>query len=525
MSYLELPRLHFSGRFTATPSTINNDAANYNTAITPPANPGWNEFGLHMVTLESCSVTSTVDDAATLLTASSDDSAIGASVEGDTTEGTAKLVDIDPDFQSYSQIYGLRLKLSSGATELVSGMMKPVALRDLWFGRAGSGMSGAGGIYNSFLDNLRWGTSLSSTTLARLRVISPQQLSVKLALYGYDQVSKVGQIVGTLSRSVPADDEQFVTRRAMGAPQSGAFGVAPWRPHVALGKISIDLGNALPESSPGGARRNQGTLTVVRIDDSTTPPTTTPMGSSIPYDTARLQLTAGVELVSVTSADMTALATQRLGLMGTSPSSRLLISERPSGLYMNAFPTFFRLSPGDTRNVVIRVSQFGAPKNGHTVAVAHATSRAPAAGLTFAATTTTSGGDATVTLTAGNPGHPRTHLDGQCYQIMFGDSPLTPSNVWGTFVVLVFDGFTAPASPRWPDIEPMFKQYAHLYPSMKALMDLSQHAVVSTAPNIVRLQAVFNRGEQDARYMPVTRDLSPAKRAMILRWLAAGAPL
>ena len=30
MSYLNVPRLHFSGSFTAAPSTVNNDPTNYN---------------------------------------------------------------------------------------------------------------------------------------------------------------------------------------------------------------------------------------------------------------------------------------------------------------------------------------------------------------------------------------------------------------------------------------------------------------------------------------------------------------
>jgi hypothetical protein len=183
------------------------------------------------------------------------------------------------------------------------------------------------------------------------------------------------------------------------------------------------------------------------------------------------------------------------------------------------------MSPGDTTSVPIRVSAFGAPKSGHAVALALAGARRPTSAITFPASASTgASGDASFTLTASDPGHPRPNIDGQCYQINFGDSPLTPSTVWGTIVVLVFDAYTAPASPRWADVEPIFKMFAHLYPAMKAILDLSAHAVVSTPANIKRLIKVFSLSELDPAYMPVTRDLSPAKRKMILKWLAAGAP-
>jgi hypothetical protein len=51
----------------------------------------------------------------------------------------------------------------------------------------------------------------------------------------------------------------------------------------------------------------------------------------------------------------------------------------------------------------------------------------------------------------------------------------------------------------------------------RAFVDLGTYAsVVAMKP---QMKDVFTRPETDPRYMPVTRDLSPAKRNMILRWL------
>ena len=522
MSYLEVPRLHFSGKFFAVPSTINNDIKNYDTTVVPPADPGWNPNGLHYFSLQNCTVTSTVDSTGLLATASGDDSAVGATVD---PVMSGKLVDIDPDFQTYSTVFGLGLSIASGGKSMVSGTMRPVALRDLWGTRARAPAFGAfGGIYYTVLRDLTWGAT-TSPVLSSLATISRTQLSLKLTLFAYDIPSTTGMVVGTIVRSTEIDDELFVTRRAMMDPQSTAFGKAPWRPNVALNKLTIDLGNALPETSAGGPRVNLGTLSAVAIDDSVNPPTTTPLGSSIPFDAARLLVTSGVVDVAGSAADMASLATKRLGLMVTSPSNRLIMSERPSGIYMSALVHSFRVSPGDTFSLNVRVSQFGGPKATHTVALAHRDPGRPgASALSFPTTATASAGDATFRITASDPKSPRPNIDGQCFELVYGDSPLTPSNVWGTAVVLVFDAFTAPKSPTWADIEPIFKRYAHLFPSMKGIMDLSSHAVVADPANIARLIKVLNASEDSWSYMPVSRDLSPPKRAMILKWLAAGAP-
>jgi len=46
MSYLDVPRLHFSGTFIAKPSTLNNAPTNFDPANTQP-DPFWNPNGNH----------------------------------------------------------------------------------------------------------------------------------------------------------------------------------------------------------------------------------------------------------------------------------------------------------------------------------------------------------------------------------------------------------------------------------------------------------------------------------------------
>jgi len=66
-------------------------------------------------------------------------------------------------------------------------------------------------------------------------------------------------------------------------------------------------------------------------------------------------------------------------------------------------------------------------------------------------------------------------------------------------------------------VRPIFQQYADLYPVMRPIVDLSNFGSVISKRNI--LKNVFSAPASDPNYMPVTRDLSAAKRQMLLKWL------
>ncbi len=135
MSYLDLPRLHFSGLFYTGPNTINNQTDNYtpsvNLEMPPPAPPdqynmsgqvaGWNPVGVAQWWLEECTVLSAVGAGGVEVDAS--DAVIGALVQSPSPttpmsdgEGgyydIAKMVDLDPDQQFRSAVYGLRLSVT-----------------------------------------------------------------------------------------------------------------------------------------------------------------------------------------------------------------------------------------------------------------------------------------------------------------------------------------------------------------------------------------------------------------------------
>ena len=84
--------------------------------------------------------------------------------------------------------------------------------------------------------------------------------------------------------------------------------------------------------------------------------------------------------------------------------------------------------------------------------------------------------------------------------------------------MLLWDAFDAErAADVGPALQPIFQQYANLYPVMDGILDLSDYDSVVRAPRPAA--ARVRAGPSDPNSMPVTRDLSRAKRAAILRWL------
>jgi hypothetical protein len=108
-------------------------------------------------------------------------------------------------------------------------------------------------------------------------------------------------------------------------------------------------------------------------------------------------------------------------------------------------------------------------------------------------------------------------VDGQVYQILYGPAD-RPDQPEGRLAVRVWDLYRAPARPTWEaDVGPIFQRYANLFPAMGNVMDLGNYNhVVRYGPMIAEkmLEPVEAPG-----HMPITRDLSPGKRDMILSWL------
>src|SRR5690349_6516714 len=121
MSYLDSPRIHFRGWFQADVSTINNDVRFYQNASFVPEyqqldqNGSWNPEGTGVFRLLDCAASSE-----------------GITIQNALQRAPGKLVDLDPQQQMVSQIWGMQVRVvdRSGHT-LAQGEFKPAAFINL----------------------------------------------------------------------------------------------------------------------------------------------------------------------------------------------------------------------------------------------------------------------------------------------------------------------------------------------------------------------------------------------------------
>ena len=151
-----------------------------------------------------------------------------------------------------------------------------------------------------------------------------------------------------------------------------------------------------------------------------------------------------------------------------------------------------------------------------------------------ARTVTDAQGVAVLPVRVSDPGNPRKYIDGQVYGIRpmleetldFGSGYVF--SPWEFVSILLWNDFKGDNPPTWfGSLQPIFQQYANLYPMMGRFLDLSDYD--SVAANVRLLRLAFGLPAEDANSMPVTRDLSGGKRKAILKWLsepgADGKPL
>src|ERR1044071_8818894 len=265
MSYLDTPRLHFAGIFTADPSTINNDINNYNPANWNDLDSSWNPYGSHAWSIE-CTIKGFVDQNGKFQGSRSKDPHIGASVKSipGSSGASAKLVDLDVDQQGRTRLYGFNLQIATtgdNSSPLIKGYFLDTAtLINLWFGRvpARRGDTAAGGAWQSVLESLQWGDISGSPLLQQLQQASPNRLSIRLSVYGFEDNSESpsfrhGKIVGTIGPSRPDAPAHIVAPSRLLSPSgNSSMWNAPAVVDTTKMTVAIDLGNAVPDQQPGG---------------------------------------------------------------------------------------------------------------------------------------------------------------------------------------------------------------------------------------------------------------------------------
>jgi hypothetical protein len=572
MSYLNTLRLHFAGQFQCNVSTVNNDPDHYDNANFKPSYQtmqgphmkppnGWfNPQGDAAFRLLGCTVTAAWTPTGAV---PSSDPVTGYIVADADDRVPAKMVDLDPEQQMVSEIWGLEVRIADQAgNTLMSGQFEPAAFLDIWDRATGGGGGDtiAGAMYQSVLTGLVWGDVSASPFLTQLKAAADASgmLSIKINVDGMnlqftDPNFMCGRIAGTIGPAAAGEPHQLVIGRQFMAdtgPNGNFFapagGINFFAAVVdkAASCVLLDLGNALTTSTPGGPVNDLGDLTLqVSNAAPATPLGTIPAQGPNGYagNANWYNETAGIVSLPLTSDQLKLIDNSPLKLTGnkaTKIKKAIEIAEWSNAAFVRADRFVYRMSPGDAVKIPVYAMQYGRPLAGASLAFTFDSDQlqgntppvaTPESALQFNATATTDqNGIALLTVNGTDPGTPRLFdnsdygIDGQVYGILpaFADSAMNaagPANQWNFVSFLLWSSFKPGNPVTWTDLQPVFQQYANLYPVMIRFLNLADYEQVKDSADLLSL--AFGLDVSDPNSMPVTRDLSPAKRQAILAWL------
>ena len=574
MSYLDLTRLNFRGYFQADVSTVNNLVTNYDVCTFDAheqdlTRGNWNPVGTGAFRLIDCSITGGILNGVPV---TKHDTALSVLVENTDLRVSGKLVDLDPQQQAVSEIWGMSVRLALGGKHSVlSGEYETAAFINLWGRQQDNSAPNdqkLAAVYHSLLRNIRWLGHGESPLLKALQEQSKHGcLSINMNVFGYGRDPSsprytMGHVVGSIGPWHEGEPHHFVVGRQMiavpkgGDPTSPTGGVYNFtcKVHQEQKIISADLGNSLPVLNANSGLMDIGdlTLAVAKISN---PGVLTSVTSD------QFEIIGTVAATTYTAQDWFAetaaivdfsygsndwivnnIGAQPLLLLGTPAGGNwpVLLQESLGGVYVRADNFVSRLDPGQSTDIDLYASSYGQPLAGAAISIAAnndmiggaapAGKQAPevgipADGISYAATLNTDHhGKAVLKIQSGplGPGTPRGYIGGQMYGIGYNLTAQPAnyvSNAWDFISVLAFSPSTIPEAPTWEaDIKPIFTQYGNLYPIMsKHLVDLSSYESVCRHLEILRL--AFSLPIADPNHMPVTRDLSADDLKMILKWM------
>lgn len=599
MSYCSIPRLSFTGKFQADVSTVNNDVRHYDnttfqlayqtTQQTAPNNPNrviangwWNPDGTGAFRLVD------VDIKQALLSPdpSTDDPAVGLTLNAQIERSAAKLVDLDPQFQMGSMIFGMRIALVRDGVEYLRGTVRPMAFRDIYFGRSPAGGSGgASAKFTSVLTGVEFTADAdASPVLMLLKEAShanEDTLTINLMTYGFvGQFPFLGLISGSIGTWTAGDPKSFIAGRRFAAvgPSGTATpeGIGYFDGDV-TDTVSLDLGNALPLSQCRGEISSVGPLIAAVLKTPDEGPAIKDgrlvvnagiaQGAEIGQDDfvelgqidylspGWLQTTAGIADFAVPQATQGIIGDHPLALVSpvaNKPGTfKVMIRETIAGLFLRADDFEARMDPPTIGRVAadrtLYARRYGqalpdapvtvgllAKQSGGGGGYGFNQPTAPIPDVNWPSyavrvrvpRTTGRDGAAPVTFHAADPRNPRGYIDGQIYMFsyVFDIDGGSPMPQLDLFVLHVRDAVDVPDQPDWGrDIGPFMQQYDNLYPVMSHdLFSLSDPKVAEQHARL--LSFAFERDIDDPNHMPATRDLSEGRRRTILRWLSQFIP-
>ena len=588
MSYLDSPRIHFRGWFQADVSTINNDVRFFqNDSFVPEyqqldSNGSWNPRGTAVFRILDCSVTGGFLNGRTLTTLK-DDAVIGLTLQNAVDHAPGKLVDLDPQQQMVSMIFGMKVRVAGPHAEaLLAGNFYPAPFINLWK-RQQTGPKTDQQLcayYQSVLDNVVWAEHIESNLLNSLKAATQDDmLSINFNVYGFGRDPSqprytMGHLVGTIGPYLRGEPKQFVLGRQMitfapnwPVPDSNVNSLQAKLADDG-NSLTADFGNTFPIIDSSGAPTNLGPvhLGVLRTNPQQHITTVDSSGIVLIGEVPYLNETWYTQTAAVQTFDLTANADAQQLLVGNplvlvtpvigspAPTYNVLMQESIDGVYVRADSFVYRMNPGETQRVDFYATRFGKPLAKSVIklsptegfmggsgggkkisptprpAAAIPDIGTPAEALEFKdSVPTDANGHAVLDLiaSADGPKNPRGYIAGQLYGIGYqlADQPAGYiSNIMNYISVLVFDKKVVPDKPTWyQDIQPLFTQYGNLYPIMSQyVVDLNDYDAVVQRLSI--LQLAFSLPIRDPNHMPVTRDLGAGDRDTILKWLSSPGP-